>query len=99
VPNTKTAKKQLRTSERNRVRNSHYKTHMKNALKHARAAIAAGEDAEAAKQTVNHAVRTLHRTATKGIIKRENASRRIGRLMHAYNTVFTSKPAAEAPAE
>jgi len=94
VPNTKTAKKQLRTSERNRVRNSHYKTQMKNALKQAREVIAAGQDAGAAKLSVNHAVRTLHRTATKNIIKRENASRRISRLMHAYNTAFASKPVA-----
>ena len=99
MPNTKTAKKQLRTSERNRMRNLGYKTQMKNALKQAREAIAAGGDAEAAKLSVNHAVRTLHKTATKGIIKRQNASRRISRLMHAYNTVFTSKPAAETPVE
>lgn len=99
MPNTKTAKKQLRTSERNRVRNLGYKTQMKNALKQAREAIADGKDAEAAKLSVNHAVRTLHRTATKNIIKRENASRRISRLMQAYNTVFASKPAAEKPAE
>ena len=99
LANTKTAKKQLRVSERNRERNLRYKTHMKNALKQARQLIVAGEDAEAARQSVNHAVRTLHRTATKGIIKRQNASRRISRLMHSYNTVFTSKQPAEAPAE
>ena len=99
MPNTKTAKKQLRTSERNRVRNLGYKTKMKSALKQAREAIAEGKDAEAAKLSVNHAVRTLHKTATKGIIKRQNASRRIRRLMQAYNTVFTSKPTPETPAE
>ena len=97
MANTKTAKKQLQISERNRIRNLHYKTIMKNAVKKAKAAIAAGEDQEAARAAVNNVVRTLHRTATRGIIKRRNASRRISRMMTAYNKVF--KPAAPAVEE
>lgn len=98
MANTKTAKKQLQISERNRVRNLHYKTIMKNAVKKAKAAIAAGEDQEAARAAVSNVVRTLHRTATRGIIKRRNASRRVSRMMIAFNKAFNPAPAVEETA-
>lgn len=96
MPNTKTAKKQLQVTRRNQARNQHFKTVMKTAVKQAHSAIEAGEDPEAARVAVSQAVRSLHRTASKGIIKRQNASRRAGRLMRAYNVAFAQ--AAPAPA-
>jgi small subunit ribosomal protein S20 len=88
LANTKTAKKQLLVTARNHARNQHYGSLLKTALKKARLAIAGGADAQAAAAAVNEAVRTLHRSATKGIIRRENASRRAGRIMRAYNAKY-----------
>ena len=98
MANTKTAKKQLLISERNRVRNQHYKSIMKTAVKKARVAIEAGENRDEAQAAVNQAVKVLHRTASRRIIKRQNASRHISRLMTAFNKQFNPK-AAEASAE
>jgi small subunit ribosomal protein S20 len=98
VPNTKTAKKQLLINERNHERNQHYKSVMKTTMKKARAAIAAGEDRSEAQAAVNQAVKVLHRTASRGIIKRQNASRRVSRLMTSFNKQF-SQQAAEASGE
>ena len=97
MANTKTAKKQLLVTKRNHERNQHYMSIMKTAIKKARAAIEGGEDKQAAKAAVDNAVKTLHRTATRGIIKRKNASRRISRMMLAYNKQFSESaaPAAE----
>jgi small subunit ribosomal protein S20 len=96
VPNTKTAKKQLLINERNRERNVHYKSLMKTTMKRARAAIADGEDRAEAQAAVNKAVKVLHRTASRGIIKRQNASRRISRLMTSFNKQFGQQPAEAA---
>ena len=98
MANTKTAKKMILVSERNRVRNLHFKTILKNAIKKAKAAIDAGEDKEAATAAVSQAVKHLHRTASKGIIKRGNASRRASRLMTAFNKAFATAPAVEEAA-
>ena len=98
MANTKTAKKQLLISERNRVRNQHYKSIMRTTLKKARAAIEAGENREEAQTAINQAVKVLHRTASRRIIKRQNASRHASRLMTAFNRQFGQKT-AEAPAE
>ena len=96
MANTKTAKKQILINERNRVRNLHYKTILKTAMKKAKAAIEAADDKEAAKAAVDNAVKTLHRTATRGIIKRGNASRRISRMMISFNKAFSEAPAEVA---
>jgi small subunit ribosomal protein S20 len=93
LANTKTAKKQLLVTARNHKRNLNYKTRLKSAIKKARAALKA-PDATAAAGAVNEAVKTLYRSATKGIIKKQNASRRVGRLMKAYGKAFA--PAAPA---
>lgn len=98
MPNTKTAKKQLLVNERNHARNQHYKSVMKTTMKKARNLIEAGEDRAEAQTAINKAVRVLHRTASRGIIKRQNASRRISRLMTAFNRQFAPQ-ATEAGAE
>lgn len=95
MANTKTAKKQLLITKRNHERNVHFKTMLKNALKKARTAITEGKEPEAAQAALSQAVKTLYRSSNKGVIKRQNASRRVSRIMLAYNKQFV-KP--EAPA-
>ena len=88
MPNTKTAKKQLINTQRNRARNLHNLSTLKTAVKKARLAIAGAGDAAAAREALNLAVETLYKSATKGIIKKENASRRVSRLMLAFNKQY-----------
>lgn len=98
MANTKTAKQQLKVTERNRLRNQHYQTVLKTALKRAKAAIAGGENKDEAQQAVSYAIKTLHRSATRRFIKRQNASRRASRLQKAFNRAF-SVAEAQAAAE
>jgi ribosomal protein S20 len=90
VANTKSAKKQILINARNQERNVRYRTMLKNALKGARTALAEGGDAEAARLKVNHAVKTLYKSVTRGILVKHNAKRRVGRLMKAYHKQFVA---------
>jgi small subunit ribosomal protein S20 len=84
MANTKSAKKQILITKRNNERNVANRTRLKNALKGARTALA-GSDPAGAQEALNRAVAALYKSVNKGIIKKQNASRRVGRLMRAYN--------------
>jgi small subunit ribosomal protein S20 len=109
MANTKTAKKQIQISKRNHERNLAVKSKLKTMMKRARVAITAADDQAAAAEAVNNAVKTLYKSATKGIIKKQNASRRVSRLMLSFNKAFAEgavrpeapakKTAAKAPAK
>lgn len=79
MANHKSALKRARQSETRRLRNRGYKTRIKNAVKDVRSAVAdnAPEQAQAKLRT---AVSILQKTASKGVIKRQTASRKISRL-------------------
>ena len=78
----------------------HYRTVLKSAMKKARQVIAEASDREAATAALNHAKQTLHRSATRNLIKRQNASRRISRLSVAFNKAFNAPAETDsAPAE
>lgn len=100
MANTKSAKKQIKINERNRLRNLYYKTRMKGALKNARQAIINTEvpDEDAAK-ALREAQRTIYRTASKGVIHKNTASRRYGRLVSLFRKVrvLGLEPAETAP--
>ena len=78
------AKKTARAQERKRIINRTIRSRTRTAVKKAVAAIASG-DADQATATVAAAVSTLDRAATKGIVHRNNASRRKSRLMKRLN--------------
>lgn len=94
MPNTKTAKKQLKVTKRNQALNYHNRTILKNAIKAVRTAIESGEDEGQAKAALDTAKKILHRSATRRIIKRQNANRRISRLSKAFNRAFASPDTA-----
>jgi small subunit ribosomal protein S20 len=96
VANTKSAKKQILITARNHERNVRYRTMLKNALKRARAAIAAGGDKDEAQAALNHAVKTLYKSVTRGILVKQNAQRRVGRIMKAYHKTFIAEQAPQA---
>jgi small subunit ribosomal protein S20 len=82
LANTKSAKKRVRSNERKRQYNRPHITRAKNAVKKARHAIESG-DQDAASMAVSDAYRWLDHAASKGVIHKNNASRRKGRLAKA----------------
>jgi len=86
VANHKSAEKRVRQTITRRLRNKHVLTTMRSLIKKVRSAIEAG-DASAAKETLKDAVSALSRASSKGVIHRNQASRKIGRLTRAVNAV------------
>lgn len=76
MPHHKSAEKRVGTNELRRQRNVAATTRMRNALKAVRGAKTRAAGEAALKTTIS----VLDRTASKGIIKRETASRQKSRL-------------------
>jgi small subunit ribosomal protein S20 len=90
LANHKSAIKRIRTSERKRLRNRVFVSRARTEIKAARTEIAGG-DIQAAREATVQAIRTLDRAATKGILHRNNASRRKARLMKHLATLEAAK--------
>ena len=84
MANTKSAQKRLRSAERRRLHNRVYCGRARTAIKKARQLIEAGQ-IEEAREAVQAASRSLDKAAAKGIIHKNNASRRKSRLMQQLN--------------
>lgn len=93
MANTKSAVKRNRQALKRNARNSAVKSNVKDAIKAARAAISAGDQATA-KTALAKATSALDMAATKGVLHAKNASRRIGRLAHEASKKFAA-PAAK----
>ena len=76
MPHHKSAAKRVVTNEKSRQRNIAATSRMKSAIKGVRGATTRAAGETALKQTVS----VLDRTAAKGVIKRETASRHKSRL-------------------
>jgi small subunit ribosomal protein S20 len=83
MANTKSAEKRNRQNEKAAARNRVYRSAARTAVKKARLAVERG-DANAA-ELIRNAESALNRAATKGVIHKNNASRRTSRLMKALN--------------
>ncbi|HEX9290175.1 MAG TPA: 30S ribosomal protein S20 [Anaeromyxobacteraceae bacterium] len=81
MANTRSAVKRNRQAQKRRTRNVQVRTGLKSVVKKAREALAKGE--AGAKDAVQAALRTLDKAASKGIIHKNAASRRISRLAKA----------------
>ena len=84
MANTKSAIKRLRSAERRRLHNRVYRTHARTAVKKARQLMDEGH-VEEAREAVRVAASALDKAAEKGIIHKNNASRRKSRLMKELN--------------
>ena len=84
MANSKSARKRIRVSEQKRLRNRPYRTAARTFVKKAELAIRAG-DQDAASTAVGDAISMLDRVASKGVIHRNNAARRMSRLMTKFN--------------
>lgn len=83
MPHHKSAEKRVGTNEIRRQRNVASTTRMRNAIKSVRTATTRAAGTDALKATVA----ILDRTAQKGVIKRETASRQKSRLSKFVQTL------------
>ncbi|MEA3363905.1 MAG: 30S ribosomal protein S20 [Thermodesulfobacteriota bacterium] len=82
----KSAAKRNRQNAVKKTRNAHIRSTMRNLVKQVREAVIA-EDKEAAQAALAKAIPYIDRTATKGVIHKATASRKISRLNKLFNTL------------
>ncbi len=82
MANTRSAEKRNRQMLKRRARNLHVRTGMKTAVKRVRDAVTQGDPA-LAKQALLQAARVIEKAASKGVLHRNAASRKISRLAKA----------------
>lgn len=75
MPNIKSAKKRMRSSERQRVGNTAVKTKVKSARRQTREALSTGE-VDVAAEAVRKYSSTLDKAVKRGVIKKNTAIRR-----------------------
>ena len=86
MPNIKSAVKRVKVSQRRQLRNKAAKSRTRTMVSNVRRAAEAG-DLQTAQARLNEALSTLDKTAQKGIIHKNNATRRKSRLMKALAKV------------
>ena len=79
MANTVNAIKRNSQNIKRRARNKHFRTKMRTQVKKLNAALDSG-DAAAANEALPKTVSLIHRLASKGIIHRRQAARRVSRL-------------------
>lgn len=85
MAHSKSAKKRILINERNRVRNQAIKTRVKTEIKKVLAAL--GEGKEKAEIALQHAYKELDKAVTKGVLKKNTASRKKSRLAAKVNAL------------
>ncbi len=86
MANHKSAIKRARQSEEQRVRNRSRKTRMKNVIRDLDEVIA-GKSPEKAAEQLKKAVSVIAKTASKGVVHKNTASRKISRLTRGVNSL------------
>ena len=88
MPNTRSARKQVRVTQRRQLRNKSIKSLCKTNITKAEGLIFSGE-LESAQEAAVAAISSLDRAAEKGVIHPNNAARRKSRLMKKLNEART----------
>ena len=86
MANHKSSEKRARQTRIKTERNRFYKTRIKNVTKNVLAAIETA-DKEKAVETMKTANKYLHHCVSKGVLKKETASRKVGRLQIKVNAI------------
>jgi small subunit ribosomal protein S20 len=84
VANHASALKRHRQIEKRTIRNLGLRTRLRHYVRAVRQAVAK-KDATVAEETLRRAARALDKAVSKGLIHRNNASRRVSRLSHAVS--------------
>lgn len=90
MANTRSAEKQNRQAQKHRARNAHVLSTLRTSVRKFREAITAG-DAAKTKEELAAAVRQIAKAASKGVIHKGQAARRISRLSKAANLPASPK--------
>jgi len=90
LANHKSALKRARQNEVKRINNKGYKTRVKKAVKEVRTALS-DNSVDQAKKSFVKTVSIVQKAASKGIIHRNQASRKISRLATQINQLTASK--------
>jgi small subunit ribosomal protein S20 len=75
--------------EKRRVRNRHVKSTVKTTIKSYLKTVEE-KNPELAKESLQHTITTINKAASKGVIHKRNASRKISRLTRKYNALSAS---------
>ena len=86
MPNSASAKKELRKSKKRQTRNSKTENNLKDLIKKSRRAIEAKDSS--AKELVMKTLRALDKAASKGVIKKNASNRKKSRLSKKLNQAF-----------
>lgn len=86
MANHKSALKRIRQNEKRRLANKAVRTRVRGMIKDVRQAVDAG-DAEQAQTALQAVVPAIDKAASKGVLHRKTASRRISRLSKAVNRI------------
>ena len=86
MANHKSSEKRARQTAVKTERNRFYKTRIKNVTKNVLAAIETA-DKEKAVEAMKAANKYLHHCVSKGVLKKETASRKVGRLQIKVNAI------------
>ena len=86
MPKIKSAKKRVIVAEINRQKNASTKSAMKTVVKKFETAVAAGNKEEA-EVLLKDALKTLDKTASKGVIHKNTAARQKSRLAKCVNNM------------
>src|SRR5229473_4876274 len=96
---TASAKKQVRAGVRRAIRNRAVKSEVKSLVVKARKSLVGGPVAESERYALTlEAVQALDRAASKGVLHRNNAARRKGRLTKLMAKLAIAPSAAAGPA-
>ena len=91
MANTRSAEKQNRQAQKHRIRNAHVLSTLRTSVRKFREAAASG-DAGKIKEELTAAIRQISKAASKGVIHKRQAARRISRL----SKTASHPPAAKA---
>lgn len=90
MANTKSAEKRMRQSEEARLRNASIRSTVRTAVKKVRVALDQNDTAKV-EDLLRMATRTIDKAKTKGVLKANTASRKVGRLMKAVQAKVAAK--------
>ncbi len=86
MPIIKSAKKRVKTAAKSTERNKEWKNKLKGSIKSFEKLISEGNAAEA-KDQLQETIKIIDKAAKKGIIHKNNASRKKSRLTKMYNKI------------
>jgi len=86
----KSAIKRTRQSEDRRLRNSHVKSTMKTHIKRVASALES-KDKESLDAVLKNTVSYINKAASKGVIHKNNAARKVSRLSKKVNNLLQGK--------